>query len=546
MAMFQSKKWLRNSFWPICLFLIGHGAAFGQVRVNELLALNSSVINDPDFGEFSDYIELYNASNEPVNLNGFFITDNPGNTTKWRFPELVIGPQQCLVLWADGRGKAPGDTAFCTYRNAVVTVGSVHLGFALSGEGEYVGIYDPQGNKVDEQWFGVQQHDVSFGRDSDEPDVWKWFGDASPGEANSKYGAPKPVFASEPVFSLQGGFYPDRILLSIVSNEAGADIRYTIDGSNPVATSQRYEGPIEIFRNLTVKARVFVQGKMAGPIVANTYFIGETTKLPVISIASNSTNLWDFEFGLFRNSIKEREIPASIEYFEPSGERGFSGYIGLRIFGSTIYNLPQKPLSIRFRSRYGEPELVFPLFEGRENIRYRSFLLRNGGNDHNLSYFRDGLAVNLIKGKMNLDYQEYKPCIVFINGEYQGIYELRERLDADYVANNHNISSSNIDLIEDSLTVVAGDATEFGALLDFVRQNSLVSDENYNYIAAAIDLDEYINYMIHKIFIGYWLVDLNNKYWREKEEAGRWRWIASDMEHAFGQLSGDNFWENTF
>ncbi len=543
--MFQFKSWLKNSFFSVALLFLIHQPVDAQIRINEILAINSSMMYDPDFGEFSDYVELYNASSNVVNLKDYTITDNPENPLKWRFPDIKLLPRQYLLLWADGRNKIPGNTAFCQYRNSVITITGLHLGFKLSGDGEYLAIYNAEKRLVDEVYFGVQQSDVSYGRNELNPAIWHYFGDCTPGSRNSNYGATKPMFAPEPIFSVKGGFFEVSQLITISAPQANAQIRFTFDGSTPDHTAPLFTGSFEVFRNFTIKARVYEEGKLPGPVVTHSFFIGENINLPVVSVSTNSEHLWDFNFGLFRNSLKEREIPAVIEYFDQHGKKGFSEGAGVRLFGSTIYNLPQKPMSIRFKSKFGESELNFPLFNNRENIRYKSFLLRNGGNDHNLAFFRDGLATTMIKNQMDLDYQDYKPCVVFVNDQYQGIYDIRERPDEYFIANNHNLSAATLDIIEDSLKVVKGSAADYIQLIDFLQSNDISLDVNYETIASKIDVNEFINYIIHKTFVGYWMFNINNKFWRAQDENGKWRWIASDMEHGFGQLSGDNYWENT-
>jgi len=526
-------------------FLFVQSPAYGQLRINEILAVNTATAHDPDFGEFADFIELYNASANPVNLNNYTLTDDEGNKDKWALPEMSLQPQEYLIIWADDHDKHPGDTAFSIYRNTIVTVGNLHANFKLSSEGEYLGLFNPQGQLVHEITFGVQSDDLSYGRNPQNPLEWVYFSEPTPGTVNSAYGAASLLYAGDPVFSIPGGFYASAQPLQIATAHPGAAIRFTFDGSTPTRNSSVFSGSFNLNRNYAIKARVYEPGKLPGEVVTHSYFIGENINLPVISIATNGANLFDFDFGILQNAIKDREIPATLEYFEPSGERAFQVGAGLRIFGTTIYNLPQRPLSVRFKSKYGDDVLRYQLFEDKPISTFSSFLLRNGGNDYNLAYFRDGLAVGLMKNKMDLDHQAYKPCVVFVNGEYHGIYEIRERLDEQYVAANHGINAANLDYLEDSLQVVAGDSHDFTNLQQYISSHDLVDTAHYAYVASRIDLNEFINYAIHRVFIGYRIADYNNRYWRNRDTKSPWRWVIADMEHAFGQLSGDNYQDNT-
>lgn len=531
-------------FFVLCCFL--HNRVAAQLRINEFLASNSTTVYDPDFGVFADFVELYNASSFPISLANYSISDKPENKKKWIFPEITLESGQYLILWADGNNKYIGDTAYSEFKRKNIEVSALHLNFKLSADGEYLGLFDAKGKLVDEIKFGVQENDVSYGRNTSNSNEWQFFNEVSPGNINSNYGANSLIYASEPTFNIQGGFYPSTQSLQISSSESEAEIRFTFDGSEPTRQSILIGTSFDVIRNYVIRARAYVPGKLPSPVVTSTYFIGESISLPVISLSSNAKDLFGFDFGIIRNSIKDREVPGFVEYYDENKKLAFSTGVGLKLFGTTIFTLPQKPLSIRFKSKFGIDELQYKLFEDRDNERFKSIQLRNGGNDYNLSYFRDGLATNLFKGKIDLDYQEYKPCVVFINGDYHGIYEIRERLDAQYLSDNHQINAENIDIIEDSLTVVAGDEKEFQQFLKLFKSLDLSQDENFALIASKMDVDEYINYMIHKIFVGYSIVDYNNKYWRSKDKDSKWRWIAHDMEHGFGEISGDKYWVNTF
>ncbi|MBL7808859.1 MAG: CotH kinase family protein, partial [Saprospiraceae bacterium] len=535
---------LRHSILPALLLL--SGALQAQIRINEILAVNSSIVAEPDFGAFSDFVELYNHSAAPVQLSDFCLTDDAADPKKWPLPNVVLAPNQYLLIWTDGMDKHPGDTAFVPFKNAIANMVAPHAGFKLSADGEYIGLFGSQGNVVDELMYCTQANDVSYARSPANPAIWWYYSEPSPGASNSSYGSATMETPGEPVYSLMEGFYNAPQMLFLNTQEPGAQIHFTFDGSTPGEQSPVFSDSFPLNLNLCIKARLYVPGKMPGRVITNSYFIQENFDLPVLSISSNAPNLYGFDFGILQNAIKDREIPATMEYFEPgSGERAFVSGVGLRLFGTTIFNLPQRPLSVRFREKYGDETLRYPLFKGKPITQYSTFLLRNGGNDYNTAYFRDGLAVNLVKNKMDLDYQDYQPCVVFINGAYQGIYELRERLDESYLASNHEINANQIDYLEDSLKVTAGEPYAFAALMDFVRQNNLADSFAFAQVAEQVDVHEFCNYLINRAFIGYQIADLNNRYWRNRDTNGKWRWIAADMEHAFGLLGGDPFTENT-
>ena len=489
----------------------------------------------------------------PINLSNYSITDSPNerNKRKWIFPEIVLNPNDYLILWADGKNKNPGDTAYNEILKENINITQLHLNFKLSSFGEYIGLFDIDGNKIDEINFGNQLSDISYGRNPANPADWQYFVDVTASMENSYYGAPELIFAPEPIFSTDQGFYqPGMCVLDITTDIENAHIRFTDnEGKIPDHNSKLFEGDTLLDRTTTIRARVYAEGMLPGPIITKTYFVNQTISMPVVSISTDADLLWSMPYGIFRThneGIKLHEIPASIEYFDKDNNFAFAKNGAIQLFGSTIFSLPQKPISVRFSGKFDSEPLAYKLFDNRDNIYFKSFQLRNGGNDYNNAFFRDGLAVALIKNNMDVDYQEYQPCVVYINGEYWGIYEIRERLNQDYIGSNHILNPENLDILEDSLTIVRGESESFVELINFIVENDLSQNQNYEYVKSQIDIDEYINFMIHRIFIGYVILEHNTKYWREKTENGKWRWILSDMEHAFGpQLSGHNYWDNT-
>lgn len=522
--------------------------AHAQLRINEILAVNTTVQHDPDMGAFADFVELRNASALAVDLAGYSIGQDSDGSGAWALPAITLPPGGLLLIWADGLDLRPGDEAFVPFRNLTTTMAACHADFRLSGDGEYIGVFNAQGIAVDELTYGVQTPDIAFGVAPNDAESWHYFSEPTPGATNTAFGSALMTSAEAPAASLADGIYQGAQSLVLSTTEANATIRFTYDGSAPNAASPEYGGPIPINVSLCIKARVYVEGKMPSAVITRTFLINEDDQFPILSITADSDELYGFDFGILQHAIKDREVPANLTFFEP-GTNGpaFAVGAGIRVFGTSIFNLPQRPLSVRFREDYGTEVLNYPLFPDKPIHRYTAFLLRNGGNDYNTAYFRDGLGVNLVKGKMDIDHQDHRPCAVFINGSYQGLYELRERLDERYIASNHEVDATNLDYLEDSTVVNSGDRYSYSALLDFVTNNDMADSANYAAVASQLDVDAFLNFTILRAFIGYRIADLNNRYWRSRDENGRqrWRWIAADLEHGFGQLGGDPVEANT-
>ena len=255
-------------------------------------------------------------------------------------------------------------------------------------------------------------------------------------------------------------------MVEISASPGGSIIKYTTDGSEPAGESNTYSEPLPVHFSQVIKARLFEPGKLPGEVVTESFIIDRETDLPILSVSTHHKNLWDFDFGLYQNSLKNREVFAHLEYFDENGNREFHINAGLQLFGSQIFLFDQKPFSIFFRNRYGQDALNYRLFKNRETDTYKSLVLRNGGNDNNLTMFRDGLGAVIIENQVDLDFQSYQPVVVYMNGRYWGIFNLREKLNSDYLQSQHQVNPDHIDILEDSLSVNDGDANNYSELLE--------------------------------------------------------------------------------
>ncbi len=517
----------------------------GHVVINEVLASNSRSNYDGDFGSYSDWIELYNPTGNAVDLEGWYLSDDPADPEKWQIPgNTVIPSNGYLLFWADDRDLRPGQLAWTEFTTPVqITVSEYHLNFRINSKQEEVLLSDPQELRVDSILLTNQQRDYASGRKAD--GSWSYLGESTPLALNSTYTSDEFVLSVNPVFSVPGGLYPGSLQLELEGSGSSAVIRYTTDGTQPTSGSTEYTGPISLLFSQVVKARLFEEGKLPGEVWTESYIIQKETSLPVLSISTNHNNLWGFDFGLYQRNLKNREVFAHLEYFDESGSKAFRINAGLQLFGSQIFLFDQKPFSIFFRKRYGQDSLNYSLFRNREVDTYHSLVLRNGGNDNNLTMIRDGLGATLVENRMDMDYQSFQPVVVFMNGEYWGIFHLREKLNEEYLATNKGINPDHVDILEDSLRVNNGDANQYRELIDYVSGKDLSIQENYNYVAGKMDVSQFMNYMSFKIYGGYRQWQVNNKYWRERSPDSRWRWIAFDLEHCFAGPGGDTYDTNT-
>lgn len=533
-----------KAFLPLLVLLASPALAQGVV-VNELLASNGTTLSDPDFGDFSDWIELYNASAEAVDLGGFYLSDDLDNATKWRIPDgTVLAPGAYLLVWADDGDTGPPATT------------ALHANFKLSGGGEAVGLFDAAGAVVDSVTFGEQTTDISFGRVPGTPD-WGFFAVPTPGAPNTT----TPGIAVEPTLSLPSGFY-DATEVSLTTPEADATIRYTLDGSPPTEASPAYTGPLTLTANTVVRAAAFAPGRTPSAVVSQAFFVNETSTLPVVSLVTDPAGFFSDTTGIYvegTNGIPgrcrtdpvnwnqdwEREVLFS--FFEPDGAGGLTLVLeqgaGVQIFGGCSRIYPQKSLELHARSQYGASDFAYRFFEDLDLDTFDDLVLRSSAQDWWRTMFRDGMIQTLTRG-MDLDGQRYRPTVVFLNGEYWGIHNLREKLNEDWVAGHYGYSTDDVEILDGG--PLRGDSEHYDDLLAVLDGGGLNDPDTFAEVEALMDVDAYLDYLIAEIYPANADWPGNNlKLWRPMEPGGRWRWFHYDLDFGYGGNSNGQPGSNT-
>lgn len=287
-------------------------------------------------------------------------------------------------------------------------------------------------------------------------------------------------------------------------------------------------------------------------------FIGYEHNLPIIEIDIDEKYLWSPDSGLYvignngiskncmnsfpANYNRDWEYPARIRFF-PSGEEtaAFEEQVGLRIKGNCSREKAMKSIGLYWRREYGNSSLTYPLFPGSGTERYKRLLLRNSGNDFGLTQLKDAAVIRIIEDHARVDFQAYRPSVLYLNNEYWGIHNLREMITPHHFRFHYGVDDDLVDLLEGSpLSPEVDDGSSDAFLrdvIDFIRDNDLSVAENYLTIAGRIDIGNLIDYTIIETYIGNrdWPVT-NSKWWRENREESqyrKWRWIAFDHDVAF-------------
>ncbi|MFC1517784.1 CotH kinase family protein [Candidatus Margulisiibacteriota bacterium] len=540
-----SKTTLMKHFTSALLILLLISIIFILVQITPQLDL---LINEVSTNskESPGWIELYNDSSTTLNLHGFGLSDNISNPRKWLFKDISIGPYKHLLLFASGKN---------IYRN-----GQIHTNFKLSGKDSYVILSDHNGKELDRINIKSLPINRSLGRKSDGSYNLQIFTKSSPGESNSKRSSRQGIL-SNLTFSIPGGFYyKSPLSVELTSSNPLYGIFYTLDGSDPVKKGKLYTQAINISSTCVLRAALIDKNGFYSKTWTQTYFISEYYSLPVISIATDPDNLWSAQKGIYNDTSiylrKSWERPMHIEFFENRYELGFKTDACFRLFGRSAVNLPQKSFAIYFKRKYGADKLLYPLFPENPVSEFRSFLLRSSSDDWSLTLIRDSLMQHLLKGYTTLDIQYYRPAILFLNGKYWGIYNIREKINESYIATNHNINPERIDFLSVDLRkkaqspnnindtwieVLAGNQHNYSSLLSYLKNNDLSAENNYKHIKNIIDIDNFIDYTIAQMYFANRSWPHNRKLWKERKKNGKWRWLIYDLDRGFIYYSNNYF-----
>ncbi|MBN1779726.1 CotH kinase family protein, partial [bacterium] len=339
----------------------------------------------------------------------------------------------------------------------------------------------------------------------------------------------------------------------------GTSIHFTEDGSEPTAQSVLYSVPLVIENTKVIRARVCGSGYLPGPVTTHTYLVTGNPSLPVIALCTAPENLWDEQTGIYvrgpdaepelpyydANFWQDWEKPVHIEYIDTDGTGLYSADGGVRIFGGWSRANPQKSLALFARREYGPDAFDFPFFPDKPIRSFQSLVLRNSGNDWGFSMFRDPLVQNLVK-PTSLVVQAYRPVIVYLNGEYWGIHNLREKLNEHFIASNYGFDPDRLDILEYYEAVIQGESDHYLQMLNYITSHDMHIPEYYETAKTCMDMDNYIDYQVSEIYFDNtdW-PGTNIKFFRSEAGDAKWRWLLFDTDACFGLYDHFAYLHNT-
>jgi hypothetical protein len=399
---------------------------------------------------------------------------------------------------------------------------------------------------VDSVTFGPQVADVSYGRDPSAPGAWSYFGSPTPEGPNVTEPLRRMEHAPPVISSLDSGFFAGP-QSAVLSSGAGAVIRYTLDGAVPGPASALYSAALDISANSILRARAFVPGLIPGPVLTRSFFVDEPAdrELPVVSFVADPATLFDDVIGVYRNdtpyAYKGREVPVRLELFESDGSPGVALSAGMRIGGENIWRYAQKPLNIHARGKYGDDTIEYQLFPGEPVGTFGKINFRNGGDNWAKDMLRDALVAPLLRGQSENDLSSYRPCVVFINGRYWGIHNIRKAFDPVFFANEHRLARETYDLLQYahnehgvvSLMADTGSTDTYESFRQFYTTSDFSQPENYQALLGQMNVDSFIDYVVASDFGVNTSWRHNREFWSGRAPGSKWHWNVPDFDRCF-------------
>ncbi|HNR18410.1 MAG TPA: CotH kinase family protein [Bacteroidia bacterium] len=515
-----------------------------QVVINEFSCSNRKTVSPwiDNYGDNNDWIELYNSSASPVNISGFYLSDDSLNNLKWQFPANTnIAAGGFLRIWASGRGTSSGT--------------SYHTNFNLKqtkNNNEWIVLSYPTGIRIDMVEIAQKtQKDHSYGRTTNGASTWGIFTSPTINASNNSQIA-NTDYADRPDFSVTPGFYPSSVTVAITSTEPNATIRYTTNGTLPTTTSTIYTGPITVSATTVLNAITYssTPGILPSFIRYATYFINVSHTLPVVSISGTSLNT-------LANGNDNLNPIGSFEYFNTSGVRTANTYGDFNSHGQDSWVLSHRSLDFVSRDEYGiNHSIEETLFNTSALNNYQRIILRAAGDDNfpadnrqanqGSAHVRDAYIQNVVaKSNMSLDVRRGSKCVVYLNGAYWGVYDLRDNPDNhDNIEYYYGVDKYHLYMLKrwgQQWSEYGGLQAEndWNALYAYIMNgaNNMANQATYNYVADRLDVASLVDYIAVNMFTVCtdWL-NYNTCWWRGTDTLQgqlKWKYQLWDNDATF-------------
>ena len=521
------------------------------LRITEIAPLNMEWLDEN--GDDPSWVEIYNSSDKDIDLEGYTLVENVKNLRKWVFGSNIIKAKSFRVVFCDRKDISAVESADIGDRHT-----RPHTNWKLDKDGGTIYLIDRYNGIRDSVAYPQLLGGLSWG--IVDGGYWKFFDKPTPEKPNTESKAYDEIVPAADMSGLKAGFYNDAFTLNPPALEDGVKLRCTTDGSVPTENSPEFNSPKTIDHSMAFRCATFKKGALSNKVTTRTFFVDEdVVKMPVVAISVDSSFFREHYIKTSCDAPKgckdsaglyaDVELPIHVEYFEKgsSTKDGATWEMdaGISLMGGYSRLNDKKSVSIHLREGYEDGSINYPLFETRKGVndKYRAFNLRNNGNRFVSDYIEDAMGGALLEGT-SVDYQRSRQVVVFYNGKYYGIHDMRERFNKHYVETNYKIESSTVNFIKhlgQEVEASNGTTDAYLAMLSFVAKNDFSGENNANYatVKTMLDVGNLADYMAAEIYIhnGDW-PNNNVRAWSAPEHP--WKFMVYDLDHGFDWTWGVN------
>ena len=483
----------------------------GPLAIWEVMTSNDQYMPQA-LGVCYDWVEIKNISAEPVNLSNYTLTDDPDSPLLFTLPDVTLEPGAVHIIFLSGNSA----------------LGQNHAPFALNAAKDRLLLYGER--LVDYVYLTDIPAGMSYGR----TEGIGGFSYMEPSPKNPNKAGYRQISAM-PTADFAPGVYSGKDPFTLELSASGT-IYYTIGGDEPSAKSTLYSGPITVSETAVIRAISCEDGKLPSDIYNVTFVIGQDHDLPVVSLTTDPDYLWGIN-GVYRNgdeSVKEIKFLANVAYAGEDGSFCIDNEMSLHGV-TTVVAFNKKSFTLRFKDNLDGP-LLYDVFGDGEVTAFRSLLLRTAHESTWSTQLHDVLMSEIaMQGGDSLVVQKYKFVALYLNGEYWGLYAIREQHTTEHYA-------SYYDVPEETVSMVRYSSDEYNSLnqfYNFCKNNSLASDENYAYAKTVLDMESFADWIILQAYIKNIDIYENVRFYQSSVD-GLWRLALSDLDMGF-MSSGSGF-----
>lgn len=482
-------------------------ACYTGVMINEVCAVSG---NDD-----TDWVELFNTTDAPISLSGYRLTESP-ETEGFRFGDLVIPAGGYYTLRCD-KALPEGDTPCAP--------------FSLNRFGDTLYFYTPDGVLCDRFETGKQRLGVTSGRMNGDRSARVFFNTPTKGEANH---TPFVSYAAQPIIQAVGGYKAEGSTVTITVPDE-CKVYYTTSGSVPTTASRPYTPgqAITLSKTCVLRAIAYRDGYLPSDVATQTYFTDAKHDIPVLSVSGNYAELFGPNGTFTRYNNENLQATVHAEYFTKDGTKEIEFDSILRIAGGlSRYNV-QKAFSLKLNQTTGDSSVTYPFFEDTNRTTFGDLLLRPSGSDWSNAKLRDEFSATALKNTDTFVVQSARAVALYINGDYRGLYYLREKRNEEFISAYTGIPKERVQLVKIPARYEWNTPLDpdMAALIRYAQTHDLTKPDHYEYVMSRINAESLMRYIIAQTYFGNGDM-INNIACYRDTQGGKWNWLIFDMDWA--------------